>query len=157
MKFQFKFFLPIILLAGCTHTSDLARKERNYVSAKYNSEELSCTDSTFELTTQLYFGLSKPAGGNVTLSEWNRFLAGTLIPAFGGMTIFSGEGAWENYQGLVETENNKVIVWLHENSDENNRKIRSVTTKYINEFNQHSVLVNSFPTQSSFCRVENNN
>ena len=62
---------------------------------------------------RLFFGLSDGSGRTVSQSEWEEFLADTIIPRFrAGSTVVDGVGNWEDPDGAIQREPVKVVIGL---------------------------------------------
>src|SRR5262245_39608610 len=52
--------------------------------------------------TELYFGMNKPGGGEVTDEEWSNFLSEEVTPKFpDGFTVVEGYGQWRDKEGKI--------------------------------------------------------
>jgi hypothetical protein len=80
-----------------------------------------------EIRDALYFGLTIPGGGEISASDWESFLAGTVTPAFpSGLTILEAKGQWREASGRVRAEPTRVVVLYHENSPDTDEGIRGI-------------------------------
>lgn len=98
--------------------------------------------------TELYFGMDKPKGGEVTEDEWNRFLEAEITPRFpDGLTVLEGYGQFKDSAGKIERENSRVLILLYSKKDraEVHKKIEEIRTAYKKQFEQESVLRIDFP------------
>jgi hypothetical protein len=105
--------------------------------------------------TELYMGRSKPGGGLVTETEWQRFLAEVVTPRFpDGFTILNGTGQYREKSGKIISEPSQVLVFLYQKGKRKSSraKIEEIRTAYIKQFAQESVLRLDFktPVQVSF-------
>ena len=95
------------------------------------------------LRTELYFGTDIKGGTQVTVEDWNRFLAEEVTPKFpDGFTVLEGFGQYRDSNGKIVRENSKVLILLYpwQNRRSANRKIEQIRTAYKKAFQQESVL-----------------
>ncbi len=98
--------------------------------------------------TELYFGMDKPKGGEVTEDEWNKFLETEITPRFpDGLTVLEGYGQFKDSLGKIERENSRVLILLYTKKDRQtvNQKIEDIRNEYKKQFEQESVLRIDFP------------
>jgi hypothetical protein len=99
------------------------------------------TDEQMLMRDTLYFGASIPGGGEVNASAWRQFENETLAPAFPqGYTVIDANGVWRGDDGKATREASRVVVIVHADTAEWTSKLRSVTTRYRDRFQQESVL-----------------
>jgi hypothetical protein len=90
---------------------------------------------------ELYFGLSKPAGGTVSEAEWQLFLNLAIAPRFpAGLTVVAAEGQYLNNSNELTKENTKLVILIYENSPTKNQAIAQIIDIYKRMFDQESVL-----------------
>ncbi len=54
-----------------------------------------CPADRSMVQTTLYFGLSRPAGKDITAEEWQQFVDRDVTPRFrDGLTVFDARGQW---------------------------------------------------------------
>ena len=107
------------------------------------------------LRTELYFGMNKPGGGNVSEEVWNKFLETEVTPRFpDGFTVFESYGQFKDASGKIVREESRVLVLLSAKKQREaiNPKIEELRAAYKKQFNQESVLRLDFtkPVQVSF-------
>lgn len=92
--------------------------------------------------TELYFGTTKPGGGELTDAEFATFTDKVVTPRFpDGFTELTGRGQWRGSDGVISREKSKVIVVVYPFSDRDaNREIEEIRTGYKKAFAQESVL-----------------
>ena len=92
--------------------------------------------------TELYFGTTKPGGGELTDAEFTAFTDKAVTPRFpDGFTELTGRGQWRGSDGVISREKSKVIVVVYPFSDRDaNREIEEIRTDYKKAFSQESVL-----------------
>jgi hypothetical protein len=90
---------------------------------------------------ELYFGLSKPAGGAVSDAEWDAFVASEVTPRFpDGLTILSGYGQWRNAAQAIVREQSRVLVILYAPAPDAEARIEEIRAAYKAAFAQESVM-----------------
>jgi len=92
--------------------------------------------------TELYFGTTKPGGGELTDAEFTAFTDKAVTPRFpDGFTELTGRGQWRGSDGVISREKSKVIVVVYPFTDRDaNREIEEIRTDYKKAFAQESVL-----------------
>ncbi|MGV8996820.1 MAG: DUF3574 domain-containing protein [Parvibaculaceae bacterium] len=91
--------------------------------------------------SKLYFGLSRPDGGQVEDAQWQDFLARDVTPRFpDGLTVIDGYGQWRDTKLGAISEATKLVIIVHPVSDETTRSLREIKAIYVKRFNQISVL-----------------
>ncbi|MGB8702994.1 MAG: DUF3574 domain-containing protein [Thermosynechococcaceae cyanobacterium] len=99
--------------------------------------------SDFFARTELFFGLSKPDGSEVTEAEFQHFLNREVTPRFpDGLTLLSGRGQFKNSKGLIVKEPSKLLILLYPiaQSSDSSQKVEQVRKAYKKAFQQESVL-----------------
>jgi hypothetical protein len=92
--------------------------------------------------TELYFGMSKPDGKNVTTLEFYEFLDREVSSRFpDGLTLLIGYGQYRSETGYITKENSMVLILLYPDDMSNaNENIEAIRNEYEKAFNQESVL-----------------
>jgi hypothetical protein len=92
--------------------------------------------------TELYFGMSKPDGTNITNLEFREFLDREVSSRFpDGLTLLTGYGQYRSATGYIAKENSMVLILLYPDDMTNaNENIEVIRNEYEKEFNQESVL-----------------
>lgn len=93
--------------------------------------------------TELYFGLSKPGGSEVTAEEWAQFLADEVTPRFpAGFTVIDALGQYQGDDKKIVKEKSRVLILLYEKKDRkhNSAKIEEIRAAYKKAFQQESVM-----------------
>lgn len=93
--------------------------------------------------TELFFGLSKPDGSQVSEAEFQRFLAREVTPRFpDGLTLLSGQGQFKNSDNILQKEPSKLMVLFYpiEQARGSDRKVQKIRQTYKLMFQQESVL-----------------
>lgn len=101
-----------LLLSGCQAT---AQESQNY-------------------RVRLFFGLSLPSGGGVSLKQWEAFQKDVLAKTFDGFNVVDATGF---YKG--EPERSKVVTILTD--EQGMDKVKQVAQIYATRFNQDSVMM----------------
>lgn len=90
---------------------------------------------------ELYFGLSKPDGSEVSEAEWAAFHRETILPAFpDGMTLLAGSGHWRDESGALGSEPSRLLVVLLFERGGLEERVARVSEDYKARFQQQSVL-----------------
>ncbi|NES06851.1 MAG: DUF3574 domain-containing protein, partial [Okeania sp. SIO2F4] len=99
----------------------------------------------------LYFGLSRPDGSEVSQAEFETFLDDVIAPSFAGLTLFDGQGQVRDGDTIL-TEPSKVVTLLLEDTAENEAAVNQVVSEYAAQFGGAGVLevVNKDDFQVSF-------
>lgn len=91
--------------------------------------------------TELYFGLSRADGGQVSEKEWEDFVDRYVADRFkDGFTVVNGRGWWRDENGEMISEKSKVVIVIHRESVQARADIEYVRKKYKELFGQESVL-----------------
>jgi hypothetical protein len=93
------------------------------------------------LRTELYFGMSKPKGGEVSEVEWKRFLDSVITPRFpDGLSVFDTRGQWRGADGEIVQERTKMVMLIHPVGEMINVAIEEIRSAYRQMFEQESVM-----------------
>ena len=99
------------------------------------STQAKTTSSQDEIyRVRLFFGLSLPTGGGVSLKQWESFLYNHLAKTFEGFNVVDSTGF---YQG--QPERSKVVTVIVKESEMS--KVKSIASQYATMFNQDSVMM----------------
>jgi len=100
----------------------------------------------------LYFGRNMPDGTEVSDTDWRRFLASVVTPAFpDGFTVSDGIGQWmdqTNHQ--LVTEQSKILAIVVFNDPRRDGKLANIRQRYDALFRQQSVGLTLAPVCASF-------
>jgi len=89
----------------------------------------------------LYFGLNRPAGPEITATEWQQFVDNDVTPVFReGLTVFNASGQWLGNDGKLAKESSKALMLIHTSDAESNKNIEKLRNTYQSRFNQDSVM-----------------
>jgi Protein of unknown function (DUF3574) len=103
----------------------------------------SLPDSRLFVRTELFFGLGKADGSEVSDLEFNRFLARAITPKFpDGLTLISGRGQFRSSNGKIikESSNLLILIYPFHRLSQSDRDIQSIRQVYKQKFKQESVL-----------------
>jgi hypothetical protein len=91
--------------------------------------------------SKLYFGLSRPDGGQVEEPQWQDFLTREVTPRFpSGFTVFNGFGQWRSGDNKIVAERSKVLIIVHPSTDEDAKALAAIKAAYVSRFHQESVF-----------------
>lgn len=94
------------------------------------------------LKTELYFGRTIGTDGFVTDEQWENFVNKYIIPRFPtGFSIVDIAGRWKSPDGIIISEQSKILILVHDNTNENDEKIKEVIRQYKSQFSQDSVML----------------
>ncbi|MFV8101734.1 DUF3574 domain-containing protein [Enterobacter cloacae complex sp.6730515] len=117
-----------VLLAGCTAPS------------QNTATDICKADNQMQQTT-LYFGLNRPAGAQITGSEWQQFVDQDVTPRFrDGLTVFDARGQWLGNNGQVAREPSKALMLIHGKDAQSETNIEALRGIYKSRFAQESVM-----------------
>jgi Protein of unknown function (DUF3574) len=95
---------------------------------------------TSMVRTELFFGLSRPSGPNISDAEFAAFLDEIVTPLFpDGYTVVPAEGRWRGAGGTIR-EASRMLVILHPQGAEFDAKIEQIRASYKSRFKQEAVL-----------------
>ncbi|MGH9947465.1 MAG: DUF3574 domain-containing protein [Pyrinomonadaceae bacterium] len=94
------------------------------------------------LRTELFFGMDKPTGEQVTETEWQKFVEDIVTPRFpDGLTIDDALGQYLDGKTLVREKSKQLIlIYPRKFKTTSSRKIEEIRSAYIKAFDQKSVL-----------------
>jgi hypothetical protein len=122
----------LLVVPGCINTP--VRAQLPEALAKNPCEKILTKE-------ELYFGLSKPAGGAVSEAEWQLFLNDVITPRFpAGLTVVAANGQYLSSSSELTKENTKLVILIYENSPKKNQMIAQIIEAYKRIFHQESVL-----------------
>lgn len=117
-------------LSGCTAPSQ-----------KSVTDTQSCKADNQMQQTTLYFGLSRPAGKDITSQEWQQFVDKDVTPRFkDGLTVFDARGQWLGNDGKVARESSKALMLIHGKDAQSESNIEALRNVYKSRFAQESVM-----------------
>jgi hypothetical protein len=92
---------------------------------------------------EAYFGQNVKSRAPVTDTEWARFMAEVVTPAFpDGLTVLDGAGQWRDAAGLISREDSKVLLLVLPGQDQATAasRLTPVVAAWKARFAQESVL-----------------
>ena len=106
--------------------------------------------------TELMFGLTKDDGTPIDEFAWDKFVEDSIAVWFPtGVTVEDAKGCWRGRDGKIVTERSKVLILIHDGSDQNVRKLDEVrpafTRKRLWKKNRSSVRAARFGLRSWNC------
>jgi hypothetical protein len=93
--------------------------------------------------TELYFGMGKRDGSEVSEDEWQRFLSDVVTPKFpDGLTVIEARGQYRTSAGSIIRERSRVLILLYpkKHRRDADKKIDAICEAYKGMFQQESVL-----------------
>ncbi len=106
------------------------------------STSTSNADELYRL--RMFFGLSLPSGGGVSLKEWQSFQQDEIVKVFEGFNVVDSVGY---YKG--KPERSKVVTVIV--NSEGTTKAKELASLYARKFKQDSVMIVQVPvTEWSF-------
>ncbi len=96
----------------------------------------SSAEEVFRL--RMFFGLSMPGGGAVSLEEWNSFQQAEIAKTFDGFNVVDSVGY---YKG--KPERSKIVTIIVTQQDI--KKAKELAALYSKEFEQESVMIVKVP------------
>jgi hypothetical protein len=101
------------------------------------------SSGTLFARTELFLGLSKADGTEVTDSEFQGFVDREITPRFpDGLTLLAGKGQFKNSRQVIVRESSRLLILLYPlgKGNDSNRKIEEIREGYKKTFQQESVL-----------------
>lgn len=95
------------------------------------------------IRTELFFGSERPNKPEVSKQEFNQFLDQEVTPRFpDGLTLVTGTGQFREGNGEIVQETSFVLILLYpgETAKDSSAKIEEIRNRYIERFQQESVL-----------------
>jgi hypothetical protein len=131
--------LPSATLAAESASSQIATTQR-----LVPLEQLLCAHvlagQMFE-QTELFFGLSRRGGPDVSDQEFREFLDREVTPRFpDGLTLLSGFGQFKDSTGAIVKEGSRLLILLYPFSRTSSELVEEIRTEYKTQFQQESVL-----------------
>ena len=122
-----------LALAGCTAPA----KKTSAVIAPAKQ----CEAGDAMTQTMLYFGISRPSGGEITANEWRSFVDKDVTPRFrAGLTEYDAKGQWLDAKGEVTHEPSKTVMLIRGNDTQSSQKVDELRAIYKTRFGQESVM-----------------
>lgn len=102
------------------------------------------------LQTQMFFGLFSADGNGVSEQEWATFVREVVTPRFpDGLTVLNayGQGTSTPAATGVESETTKMLIVVHENTNDAQSKFAEIKAEYRTRFGQKGVFHVDFPAR----------
>jgi hypothetical protein len=92
--------------------------------------------------TELFFGLSRSNGPEITDAQFDSFVDGVITERFpDGLTVLDGSGQFRNASGVTIEEPSRLVILLYPPGDPTSSdRIEEIRRKYKKRFDQESVL-----------------
>jgi hypothetical protein len=129
-----------VLLGGCLILIGLTGCVASTQQVVTTPAVLANTKGEIWTRTELFFGLARPKGPDITDDEWQRFVDTEVTPRFpDGLTVIPTTGQWGTPAGVVR-ERSRVLVLLHKPTKDSEVAIETIRQQYKKQFGQDSVL-----------------
>jgi len=127
---------------GCRATPAAEARPSALPSASANPAGASTSKAKQrKVRTELYFGLGRNGGGEISAAEWTTFLDQEVTPLFpAGFTVVDAYGQWKNAAGVVVRERSKILILLHDEDAASAGNLEAVRNAYKRRFGQESVI-----------------
>lgn len=148
-RFCTLFILCVVFASAATHARDTDSQRL----APAHNERMLCkqTRATLFARTELFFGLSRTGGPDVSEAEFQIFVDTKVTPRFpDGLTLLSGKGQFRSAAGSIVQEGSKLLILLYPFSAQSSEVIELIRNDYKVMFQQESVLRVDEPTCVSF-------
>jgi hypothetical protein len=124
-----------LALGGC-QTALLPAQSESFSSGEYF------------IRTELIFGLSKNSGDLISEGEWEKFVAGYIVPKFPlGFTVIDAIGHYLSKTNREIRERSKLVLIVYHGSSEAEAAIEQIRADYRQLFDQEAVLRFSVPVR----------
>ena len=90
---------------------------------------------------RMFFGLSLPSGGGVSLKQWQQFQSQHIATSFAGFNVVDSTGYY-----LGQPERSKVVTIVI--CAQEMAKVRELAAEYASQFHQDSVMLVQVPVAS---------
>lgn len=127
--------LSTLLLTSCATAAPSAAQTGGSAPSK------TCAVGEPQARTELFFGLARNSGPNITEKEFGEFVDSVVTPLFrDGLTLMGARGQFLSSSGALVRENSRVLILLHDGADAASAKIEEIRRAYKQRFQQESVL-----------------
>ena len=95
------------------------------------------------IRTELYFGLSRKGGHDISEEEFQEFIDEFVTPRFpSGLTILDGRGQWREEDSTITKEPGKVMILIYPRNERRSadKRIEEIRAGYKKRYSQESVL-----------------
>lgn len=91
--------------------------------------------------TELFFGLSRSSGPDITEAEFQHFVDTEITPHFpNGLTLIDARGQYLDASQTIIQEGAKVLILLYPFEVKSSQAIESIRERYKARFQQESVM-----------------
>jgi uncharacterized protein DUF3574 len=127
---------------GCAEEDMGSRNDPAVGEAENEASQSVCpAGGSIFARTELFFGLSRSGGPDITEAEFAAFVDTKVTPRFpDGLTLLDGDGQFRLESGEIAREGSKVLILLHGGSKPESNNIEAIRTDYKAQFQQESVL-----------------
>jgi len=104
---------------------------------------LACRVHDAKLMTrdELFFGLSKPDGTQISDQQWQDFVADEITPRFpAGLCVIQTQGQYRDQAGRIIREPGKLLILFYDGGDVPRETVDQIRDAYKRKFDQESVL-----------------
>ncbi|XXX80116.1 DUF3574 domain-containing protein [Sorangium sp. So ce134] len=102
---------------------------------------MTCDTGELMIRTELFFGLDRRDGPDVTQEEWQEFVDTVVTPRFrDGLTQFDVDGQYLATTEELIREDSRLIMLLHDGGQAASDSIEAIREDYKARFSQESVL-----------------
>ncbi len=124
-----------VLMSGCATTKESIYRtsvEDQAITGNTDTSKQETIDNNYRV--RLFFGLSLPNGGAVSLYDWETFQNKKIAQAFEGYNIVDSTGF---YKG--KPERSKIVTFIVKQKDV--LKLKELAKSYAQQFQQESVMM----------------
>jgi hypothetical protein len=134
-----------MLLAGGLHASGAGAQAHAEGAARVDLDERTFCESRLHgelwARTELYFGLSRADGPDISEEEFQHFVDTVVTPRFpDGLTLLSGNGQFRGANGVIVEEGTKLLILFYPWSRSRSRAADRIRALYKEGFQQEAVL-----------------
>lgn len=91
--------------------------------------------------TELFFGLSRSNGPDVTEQQFQNFVDSEVTPRFpDGLILLTGTGQFKGSNGTIIQEGSKLLILLYPFNPNSSLEVEKIREAYKVDFQQESVL-----------------
>jgi hypothetical protein len=92
--------------------------------------------------TELFLGMSRPNGPDVSEAEFQAFLEEEVTPRFPeGYTVMEAEGRWRDTEtGKTIKERSRILLMIYPRNDDSTQGVKAIRNAYETKFAQQAVL-----------------
>ncbi len=107
---------------------------------------------TAQVRIELYFGLTRPRGPDITRAEWRDFVSREVTQRFpDGLTEIEAGGQWrDRVSNRISREPSRILLLVAPASPGLAARVAEISTHYRTRFDQQAVGVVSMPVCAGF-------